>query len=159
VFASTIDLIHALHERGVKTGVVTSSRNGREVLAAAGISCETSIRTKRICERAARRGAMLRSNHVTVPVLAGPGRMPKMPIVTNGSEHSLHAVEHAIRAVREALGAKAVPLNAGPSLVDWQTHRIAQDAILAHLRQRGAVGCEAARELLETAGVPCRVVV
>jgi beta-phosphoglucomutase family hydrolase len=37
VFASTIDLIHALHERGVKTGVVTSSRNGREVLAAAGI--------------------------------------------------------------------------------------------------------------------------
>jgi beta-phosphoglucomutase family hydrolase len=37
VFASTIDLIRALRSRGVKTAVVTSSRNGREILAAAGI--------------------------------------------------------------------------------------------------------------------------
>jgi beta-phosphoglucomutase-like phosphatase (HAD superfamily) len=37
VFASTVELIRALRDRGVKTGVVTSSRNGREVLAAAGI--------------------------------------------------------------------------------------------------------------------------
>jgi beta-phosphoglucomutase-like phosphatase (HAD superfamily) len=37
VFASTIALIRALRERGVKTAVVTSSRNGREVLRAAGI--------------------------------------------------------------------------------------------------------------------------
>ena len=37
VFASTIALIHALRERGVKTAVVTSSRNGREVLRAADI--------------------------------------------------------------------------------------------------------------------------
>ncbi len=37
VFATTIDLIRALRERGVKTAVVTSSRNGREVLRAAGI--------------------------------------------------------------------------------------------------------------------------
>ncbi|HSE04212.1 MAG TPA: beta-phosphoglucomutase family hydrolase, partial [Methylomirabilota bacterium] len=37
VFASTVDLIRALRGRGVKTAVVTSSRNGREVLRAAGI--------------------------------------------------------------------------------------------------------------------------
>jgi len=37
VFASTVELIRALHARGVKTAVVTSSRNGREVLRAAGI--------------------------------------------------------------------------------------------------------------------------
>ncbi|MEW6296294.1 MAG: beta-phosphoglucomutase family hydrolase [Thermodesulfobacteriota bacterium] len=37
VFASTIRLIHALREQGVKTAVVTSSRNGRELLRAAGI--------------------------------------------------------------------------------------------------------------------------
>jgi alpha,alpha-trehalose phosphorylase len=37
VFASTLDLIRALRDRGVKTAVVTSSRNGREVLAAANI--------------------------------------------------------------------------------------------------------------------------
>lgn len=37
VFASTIKLIQALREQGVKTAVVTSSRNGREVLRAAGI--------------------------------------------------------------------------------------------------------------------------
>jgi beta-phosphoglucomutase family hydrolase len=37
VFASTIDLIRALRTRGVKTAVVTSSRNGREVLRAAGV--------------------------------------------------------------------------------------------------------------------------
>ncbi len=37
VFASTIDLIRALRDRGVKTAVVTSSRNGREVLRAADI--------------------------------------------------------------------------------------------------------------------------
>jgi alpha,alpha-trehalose phosphorylase len=37
VFASTIDLIHALRAQGVKTAVVTSSRNGLEVLRAAGI--------------------------------------------------------------------------------------------------------------------------
>jgi alpha,alpha-trehalose phosphorylase len=37
VFASTVALIHALRAQGVKTGVVTSSRNGREVLRAAGL--------------------------------------------------------------------------------------------------------------------------
>ena len=68
-------------------------------------------------------------------------------------------MEHAIRVAREALGAKAVALNPGPSLVDWQTHGIEQDAMLAHLRQRGAENCEAAREYLEAVGVPCRVVV
>ena len=36
-FASTIDLVKALRTRGVKTGVVTSSRHGREILATAGI--------------------------------------------------------------------------------------------------------------------------
>lgn len=37
VFGSTIKLIRALREQGMKTAVVTSSRNGREVLRAAGI--------------------------------------------------------------------------------------------------------------------------
>ena len=37
VFASTIELIRVLRERRVKTAVQTSSRNGREVLRAAGI--------------------------------------------------------------------------------------------------------------------------
>jgi alpha,alpha-trehalose phosphorylase len=37
VFASTLALLGALRERGVKTAVVTSSRNGREVLRSAGI--------------------------------------------------------------------------------------------------------------------------
>lgn len=37
VFGSTIKLIQALREQGVKTAVVTSSRNGREVLRAAAI--------------------------------------------------------------------------------------------------------------------------
>jgi beta-phosphoglucomutase family hydrolase len=37
VFGSTVDLIRALRARGVKTAVVTSSRNGRELLRAAGI--------------------------------------------------------------------------------------------------------------------------
>ncbi len=37
VFAATIQLIRALRARGVKTAVVTSSRNGREVLRAAAI--------------------------------------------------------------------------------------------------------------------------
>jgi beta-phosphoglucomutase family hydrolase len=36
-FASSLALVRALRERGVKTAVVTSSRHGREVLAAAGI--------------------------------------------------------------------------------------------------------------------------
>lgn len=37
-FASTIALIEALRARGVKTGVVTSSRHGREILQATGIT-------------------------------------------------------------------------------------------------------------------------
>ena len=37
VFASTVEVIRALRERGVKTAVVTSSRNGREVLRAADL--------------------------------------------------------------------------------------------------------------------------
>jgi beta-phosphoglucomutase family hydrolase len=37
VFTSTVQLIRVLRKRGVKTAVVTSSHNGREVLAAAGI--------------------------------------------------------------------------------------------------------------------------
>jgi alpha,alpha-trehalose phosphorylase len=37
-FASTVALIEALRERGVKTGVVTSSRHGREMLEAAGLA-------------------------------------------------------------------------------------------------------------------------
>ncbi|HXD07252.1 MAG TPA: beta-phosphoglucomutase family hydrolase [Burkholderiaceae bacterium] len=37
-YASTVSLIQLLRERGVKTGVVTSSRHGRGILDAAGIS-------------------------------------------------------------------------------------------------------------------------
>lgn len=37
-FSSTLALIRALHARGVKIGVVTSSRHGREVLLSAGIT-------------------------------------------------------------------------------------------------------------------------
>ena len=37
VFASTVELIRRLRAEGVKTGVVTSSRNGREVLRAANL--------------------------------------------------------------------------------------------------------------------------
>lgn len=37
VYPSTLDLIRALRGRGVRTGIVTSSRHGREVLARAGI--------------------------------------------------------------------------------------------------------------------------
>jgi len=37
IFASSIALIEALRARGVKTGVVTSSRHGREILQSAGI--------------------------------------------------------------------------------------------------------------------------
>jgi beta-phosphoglucomutase family hydrolase len=37
-FASTISLIQTLRDRGVKTGVVTSSRHGREILQAAAIA-------------------------------------------------------------------------------------------------------------------------
>lgn len=37
-FASTLTLIEALRERGVKTGVVTSSRHGRELLQATGVA-------------------------------------------------------------------------------------------------------------------------
>ncbi|MDO9219208.1 MAG: beta-phosphoglucomutase family hydrolase, partial [Lacisediminimonas sp.] len=37
-FASTLILIKALRERGIKTGVVTSSRHGREILQTAGIA-------------------------------------------------------------------------------------------------------------------------
>jgi beta-phosphoglucomutase family hydrolase len=44
VFASTIALLRALRERGVKTAVVTSSRNGREVLRAAGIEDMFDVR-------------------------------------------------------------------------------------------------------------------
>lgn len=44
VFASTIELIRALREHGVKTAVVTSSRNGREVLRTAGIEDMFDVR-------------------------------------------------------------------------------------------------------------------
>jgi alpha,alpha-trehalose phosphorylase len=37
-YGSTISLVRALRERGVKTGVVTSSRHGREILETAGIA-------------------------------------------------------------------------------------------------------------------------
>ena len=43
-FASTIALIRALRERGTKTGVVTSSRHGREILQAAGIASLFDVR-------------------------------------------------------------------------------------------------------------------
>jgi beta-phosphoglucomutase family hydrolase len=44
VFASTLNLIRALRERGVKTAVVTSSRNGREVLRAADVEALFDVR-------------------------------------------------------------------------------------------------------------------
>lgn len=85
--------------------------------------------------------------------------MLKILIATDGSEHSLHAAEHAIRLAREASGSEAVLLNVEPSPVDWQTRHIEQDVIVAHLRQRGVETCEPARKLFEDARIPCRVVV
>jgi alpha,alpha-trehalose phosphorylase len=38
VFASTVDLIRRLRAAGLKTGVVTSSRNGREILGVPGLA-------------------------------------------------------------------------------------------------------------------------
>ncbi|MGZ6315177.1 MAG: HAD family hydrolase [Candidatus Limnocylindrales bacterium] len=43
-FASSIDLIQGLRERGVKTGVVTSSRHGRDILKAAGLDSLFDVR-------------------------------------------------------------------------------------------------------------------
>jgi nucleotide-binding universal stress UspA family protein len=85
--------------------------------------------------------------------------MLKILIATDGSEHSAHAAEHAIRLAREASGSEAVLLNVEPSPIDWQTHRIEQDVVVAHLRQHGAETCESARKLLEDAGIPFSVVV
>lgn len=43
-FASTLDLVGVLRERGIRTALVTSSRHGREVLATAGIAALFDVR-------------------------------------------------------------------------------------------------------------------
>lgn len=45
IFASSIALIEALRAQGVKTGVVTSSRHGREILQSAGVESLGAGRT------------------------------------------------------------------------------------------------------------------
>ena len=101
-------------------------------------------------------GSVLRSKRAAAQSNLGVQPMLKILIATDGSEHSVHATEHAIRLAREASGSEAVLLNVEPSPIDWQTHRIEQDVVVAHLRQHGAETCESARKLLDDAGIGAR---
>ncbi|HEY8370803.1 MAG TPA: beta-phosphoglucomutase family hydrolase [Thermodesulfobacteriota bacterium] len=93
VFASTITLIHALREAGVKTGVVTSSRNGREVLRAAEIEHLFDARVDG--EDAARLG--LRGKPAPDPFLECAKRLDAAPRRTVVVEDAVSGVEAATR--------------------------------------------------------------
>ncbi|HEX7126908.1 MAG TPA: beta-phosphoglucomutase family hydrolase [Thermodesulfobacteriota bacterium] len=93
VFASTITLIRALREAGVKTGVVTSSRNGREVLRAAEVEELFDARVDGV--DAARLG--LRGKPAPDPFLECAKRLEAAPRRTVVVEDAVSGVEAAAR--------------------------------------------------------------
>lgn len=75
----------------------------------------------------------------------------------DGSEHADRVVEHLERLAGSGAALEVLLLNVQPEIVDWQTHGLARESMLAHRRQLGAQASENAGKRLDDAGIPFRL--
>jgi nucleotide-binding universal stress UspA family protein len=75
----------------------------------------------------------------------------------DGSEHANRTVEQVVRLAASGLTTEVLLLNVEPEIVDWQTHGLARDSMLAHRDYLGRQATEGARRLLDAAGIAYRV--
>ncbi len=75
----------------------------------------------------------------------------------DGSEHADRAIAHLVRLAASGATIEVLLLNVQPEIVDWQTHGLATESMLAHRNQLGAQASESARKGLDAAGIPFRL--
>jgi nucleotide-binding universal stress UspA family protein len=75
----------------------------------------------------------------------------------DGSEHAERIVEHLLRLTGSGAAIEVLLLNVQPEIVDWQTHGLATESMLAHREQLGAQASEHARKRLDDAGIAYRL--
>ena len=87
----------------------------------------------------------------------GSTPMVRFLAAIDGSEHANRAVEHLLRLAGSGAAIEVLLLNVQPEIVDWQTHGLAKESMLAHRNELGAQATETARRHLDGAGIPCRL--
>ncbi len=75
----------------------------------------------------------------------------------DGSAHADRVVEHLARLAGSGAAIEVLLLNVQPEIVDWQTHGLAKESMLAHRDQLGAQATESARKRLDGAGIAYRL--
>ena len=75
----------------------------------------------------------------------------------DGSEHANRTIDRVVRLAASGLTTEVLLLNVEPEIVDWQTHGLATDSMLAHRDQLGAQATERARKRLDGAGIAYRL--
>ncbi|HMA30856.1 MAG TPA: universal stress protein [Casimicrobiaceae bacterium] len=75
----------------------------------------------------------------------------------DGSEHGDRVVDHLARLAGSGAAIEVLLLNVQPEIVDWQTHGLARESMLAHRNQLGAQASASAQKRLEAAGIPFRL--
>jgi nucleotide-binding universal stress UspA family protein len=75
-------------------------------------------------------------------------------VAVDGSEHALRAVGHVVKLHQELGGVHVQLVNVEPEPIEWQTHGLEREAVEDHLRVLAERKLQAARALLEKAGVP-----
>lgn len=80
--------------------------------------------------------------------------MQRILAAIDGSEHADHAIEQLIRMATSGLAIDVLLLNVQPEIVDWQTHGLAIEPMLAHRQDLARQATERAHRLLDAAGIP-----
>ncbi|MGE5089926.1 MAG: universal stress protein [Candidatus Levyibacteriota bacterium] len=83
--------------------------------------------------------------------------MYKVLVAIDGSTHADRAIEHLLKVAGSGAALEVVLLNVQPEIVDWQTHGLAKEAMLAHRHQLGQQATEAARQRLGGTAIPHRL--
>ena len=75
----------------------------------------------------------------------------------DGSEHANRTIDRVVRLAASGLTTEVLLLNVEPEIVDWQTHGLARESMLAHRDYLGQQATEGARRLLDAAGIAYQV--
>ena len=79
--------------------------------------------------------------------------MLKVLAAIDGSILADRAVEHAVKLATKGTPIEVLLLHVQPEIVPWQTHGMAQDAIVAHRRELSRRAAEIAERVLQAADI------
>lgn len=83
--------------------------------------------------------------------------MYKVLAAIDGSTHADRAIGHLLKLAGSGVTLEVLLLNVQPEIVDWQTHGLARESMLAHRNALGAQATEGARTRLDDAGIAWRL--